>query len=51
MINTTGGRQKQGIVRGCVIPFLVVIGMIASCYGLCMVLFLLQPEAVRGVGF
>jgi hypothetical protein len=47
MINT-GGRQKQGVVRGCLVPFLVVIGMLASCYGFCMVLFLLQPAGVRG---
>jgi hypothetical protein len=47
MINTTQ-RGKQGVVRGCVVPILVVAAMIASCYGLCMILFLLQPSSVRG---
>ena len=47
MINT-GQKQKQGVTRGCVVPLLVVIGMLASCYGFCMVLFLLQPPEVRG---
>ena len=45
MINT-GQRRKEGIVRGCLIPLLVVLGLVASCYGLCLVLFLLQPDAI-----
>ena len=48
MINTAQQKQRQGIVKGCLVPLLVVIAMVASCYGLCMILFLLQPAAVRG---
>jgi hypothetical protein len=41
----TNQKKKQGVVRGCLIPFLALIGFIAGCYGLCMVLFLLNEAS------
>jgi hypothetical protein len=41
MIGIESGR-KQGVVRGCILPVLTVIGVLAACYGLCMILFLLN---------
>jgi hypothetical protein len=41
----TSQRKKQGIFRGCIIPIFALIGIIAGCYGLCMVLFLLNEAS------
>lgn len=42
----TNQKRKQGLFRGCIVPIFALIGFIAGCYGLCMVLFLLN-EASR----
>ncbi|HKP55042.1 MAG TPA: hypothetical protein VJ183_20605 [Chloroflexia bacterium] len=41
----TSQRKKQGFVRGCIIPIFALIGILAGCYGLCMVLFLLNEAS------
>ena len=46
----SGGKQKQGIVKGCLVPLLSIVGLVGVCYLLCLALFLLQPELVRATG-
>ena len=38
-------QKKQGPVRGCVVPFFTVIGLLALCYVFCLVIFLLNGGA------
>ena len=47
----TNQKRKQGFFRGCIIPIFALIGFIAGCYGLCMVLFLLNEASKTSTSF
>lgn len=38
----TSQRRKSGFVRGCLLPIVSTLGVIAACYILCSVLFVLN---------
>ncbi len=39
-------RKKEGPIRGCVIPILAVIGLIAMCFLICFVVFTLNRASL-----
>ena len=47
----TNQKRKQGFLRGCIIPIFALIGFIAGCYGLCMVIFLLNEASKNATSF
>jgi hypothetical protein len=42
-------RKKEGPVRGCLVPLLAVIGVLAVCYVFCFALYLLNSTYVSTV--
>jgi hypothetical protein len=42
MMISTERARRQGIFRGCIVPLVAVVGVLAACFFFCEVLFLLN---------
>lgn len=43
-------RKNQGLVRGCIVPILAVVGILAACFLACLILFNLNQASVASSG-
>jgi hypothetical protein len=44
-------KQKGGLVAGCLIPLLTLIGLLAACFAFCEVIYLLNQNSVKTGAF
>ncbi len=46
MLGTTQ-KKKMGFFGGCIVPILVIVGLVAACYLFCLVIFLLNQAGIQ----